>query len=387
MGCTIGIIANPASGKDIRRLVSYATVIDNQEKVNILKRIVLAAQSFGAEQIYFMPDSFQMGLRVIQDLTADHSLSARCEVLELPCKDCTGDTTLSARRMEELGASCIVVLGGDGTSRAAAKGVTRTPLLPISTGTNNVYPVMAEGTVAGMAAAFAAQTRPGRTDKSANGVSSGTDEEATGVFSGSTDEAAGGAFFAEEVCMRDKRIELYINGTFADLALVDVVLTMDQCIGARAIWETDRIREILVTRCHPASIGFSAIAGSLAIVRPEDDFGYMVKADSGSGKTGRTAKRNTGRIEVLAPIAAGLLQTFAISKHGTLQMNRDYDYRIEENCMAALDGERELRLRSGDLLTARITREGPLRVDIKKTLERACLAGGFLLSRDAAGMQ
>ncbi|RBP68877.1 hypothetical protein DES36_10215 [Alkalibaculum bacchi] len=31
----IGIIANPASGKDIRRLLSYATVIDNNEKVNI----------------------------------------------------------------------------------------------------------------------------------------------------------------------------------------------------------------------------------------------------------------------------------------------------------------------------------------------------------------
>lgn len=364
MGCSIGIIANPASGKDIRRLVSYATVIDNQEKVNILKRIVLAAQRFGAEQIYFMPDSFQMGLRVIQDLNADRSLTACCEVLELPCKDCTGDTTMSARRMEELGAGCIVVLGGDGTSRAAAKGVTQTPLLPISTGTNNVYPVMVEGTVAGMAAAFVAQTRPGNTG-----------------------EGSGGAFAMEEVCHRDKRIELYVNGSLVDIALVDVVLTTDQCIGARAIWETDRIREILVTRCHPASIGFSAIAGSLAVVTPEDNFGYMVKADSGLEKTGSAAKRNTGRVEVLAPIAAGLLQPFAISEHGTLQMNRDYDYRIEENCMAALDGERELRLRSGDILTACITREGPLRVDIKKTLEKACLAGGFLLSQKAEGVQ
>lgn len=29
----IGIIANPASGKDIRRLVSHATTVDNYEKV------------------------------------------------------------------------------------------------------------------------------------------------------------------------------------------------------------------------------------------------------------------------------------------------------------------------------------------------------------------
>ena len=37
MNRTIGVIANPASGKDIRRLVSYATTIDNNEKVNITK--------------------------------------------------------------------------------------------------------------------------------------------------------------------------------------------------------------------------------------------------------------------------------------------------------------------------------------------------------------
>ena len=49
---SIGIIANPASGKDIRRLVSYATTIDNNEKVNICKRIVLAAQGLGVESAY-----------------------------------------------------------------------------------------------------------------------------------------------------------------------------------------------------------------------------------------------------------------------------------------------------------------------------------------------
>ncbi len=32
----VGIIANPASGKDIRRLVSHATVVSNNEKVSIV---------------------------------------------------------------------------------------------------------------------------------------------------------------------------------------------------------------------------------------------------------------------------------------------------------------------------------------------------------------
>jgi len=31
----VGIIANPASGKDIRRLVSQAITVGNQQKVNV----------------------------------------------------------------------------------------------------------------------------------------------------------------------------------------------------------------------------------------------------------------------------------------------------------------------------------------------------------------
>ena len=38
---TVGIIANPASGKDIRRLVAHASVFDNNEKINIVRRVLL----------------------------------------------------------------------------------------------------------------------------------------------------------------------------------------------------------------------------------------------------------------------------------------------------------------------------------------------------------
>ncbi|MBR0599923.1 NAD(+)/NADH kinase [Sinanaerobacter chloroacetimidivorans] len=333
MGTSIGIIANPASGKDIRRLVSYATVIDNQEKINILKRIVLAAQSFGVGHIFFMPDSFQMGWRVTKELLAEGRLQAECKMLEMTCKDCTHDSTAAAKKMEELGVGCVVVLGGDGTSRAVAKGIRETPILPVSTGTNNVYPMMVEGTVAGMAAAFAA-----------------------------------GAASPKEVCCKDKRIELYVNGKLADIALIDAVITMDHCVGARAVWDLGRIREIAVTRCHPASIGFSAIPGSLAMVSPEDDFGYLLQA-------------NHSADGVLAPVAAGLLQGFGVGEHGRLMLNQDYEYQRKGTCMAALDGERELLLREEDSLVLRITREGPWRVDVRGTLEKACREGRFRQER------
>ncbi|MDA8212194.1 MAG: ATP-NAD kinase, partial [Clostridia bacterium] len=50
---TVGIIANPASGKDIRRLVAHATVVDNIEKVNLVRRILLGLQAVGVKQVLF----------------------------------------------------------------------------------------------------------------------------------------------------------------------------------------------------------------------------------------------------------------------------------------------------------------------------------------------
>ncbi len=35
MTTTVGVIANPAAGKDIRRLVAHGSVFDNNEKINI----------------------------------------------------------------------------------------------------------------------------------------------------------------------------------------------------------------------------------------------------------------------------------------------------------------------------------------------------------------
>ena len=44
---TIGIIANPASGKDIRRLVAQGSVFDTSEKTNILRRVLRAIDALG----------------------------------------------------------------------------------------------------------------------------------------------------------------------------------------------------------------------------------------------------------------------------------------------------------------------------------------------------
>ena len=328
---SIGIIANPASGKDIRRQVSYATTIDNNEKVNICKRIVLAAQGLGVESAYFMPETFMIGYAVKDSLESDGVLSLSLGVLDFEIEAAMEDTVRSARMLEELGVGCIVVLGGDGTSRAAAKGITKTPMLSISTGTNNVYPAMMEGTVAGMAAAAVALM----------------DEPYS-------------------CCIHDKRITVRVNGEARDTALIDAVVSDDFYAGAKAIWDPERIRRIVVTRCHPATIGFSAVAGAYRIVEDTEDIGFAVELGAqGEG--------------VLAPIAAGVLTPVHVSASRTLALGEEYRFTAESRCMIALDGEREVRVQPGDEVSMTVERDGPWRVLPRKALQRAAELGMYRL--------
>lgn len=325
----IGIIANPASGKDIRRLVSYATTIDNNEKVNICKRIVLAASGLGIEKAVFMPDTFTIGYSVRYQLEDDKMPACDIEVLDFMFDASMADTVQAARMMEERGVGCVVVLGGDGTSRAAAKGLMSTPLLPISTGTNNVYPQMMEGTVAGMAAAACARM----------------------------DEP-------KSVCIRDKRIEVYVNGVFRDIALIDAVVSDDDYIGAKAIWDPRRMKRIIVTRCHPASIGFSAVPGAYNIVEDSDPFGCAVEIGSPG-------------VPVRAPIAAGILTRMELSSARLLHLGEPYSFTADSPCMIALDGEREIKLFPGDRAEFIVTHDGPWRVLPRRALSAAAELGMF----------
>ena len=50
----VGIIANPASGKDIRRMIASGTTVTNQEKQNIIIRILRAMDALGAGRVLTM---------------------------------------------------------------------------------------------------------------------------------------------------------------------------------------------------------------------------------------------------------------------------------------------------------------------------------------------
>ena len=67
----VGIIANPASGKDIRRLVAHGSVFDNQEKVRIVRRILLGLSEMGVDRICFMPDYYGIVGRASGEIEID----------------------------------------------------------------------------------------------------------------------------------------------------------------------------------------------------------------------------------------------------------------------------------------------------------------------------
>lgn len=327
---SIGIIANPASGKDIRRLVSHATVIDNHEKVNIVERMILGAQQCGVENVYIMPDTFNIGYRAIDNLCNSKELTSNVEVLSMKLRASLQDTVHAAKLMEEMKVGCIAVLGGDGTNRAVAKSIKDTPLISISTGTNNVYPEMLEGTVAGMAAAI----------------------------------TASGKYMKESICKKDKKIEISINNEFIDIALVDAVISRNLFVGSKAIWNIEDIMKIVVSKAHPATIGFSAIVGCKRIIRDQDDFGAAVDL---------TEKKYS----IIAPVAAGLIREIHMGEHKILKLNTEYTYSMESDGIIAVDGEREIPFQEKDRISFRITRDGPFRVNVRKALEDAQRSGFF----------
>ncbi len=322
----VGIIANPASGKDIRRLVAHASVFDNNEKINILQRILLALEALSVERVAFMPDYYGLGEQALDGITLTSLLPG---IIKMPMTASDKDSTEGAARLREMGAGCIIVLGGDGTNRMVAKESGDVPIVPISTGTNNVFPVMIEGTVAGMAAALIARR----------------------------------LVDLDAATYRAKRLEIYFDGEMADMALVDVVTSTDLFIGSRAIWEPQHIREIILSQAEPGRIGLSAVGGCYHTVRARDDKGLFLAI----GEEGEP---------VLAPLGPGLVTRIGVRDHRVMTLGDEIRLDPEIGTIA-LDGERQIEIFGDQPITVRLTDRGPRVVDIPCCMEEATRNGVF----------
>lgn len=323
MAAPIGLIANPASGKDIRRLVAHASVFDNAEKRNIIVRLLLGAVAAGAHDVLYLPDDHNLAA------SATAELSALCaEPIALCPTGSARDTTRAAAMLREAGCAVVVTLGGDGTNRAAALGWRDAPLIAVSTGTNNVFPRLIEGTLAGAAAGLIAT----------------------------------GAVPLDAVASVCKRVEVLIEGEEPDLALVDAALLEPGFIGSRAVWDPATLRLAVLARAEPASVGISAIGGLLDPTGDADDHGLLLELGEGNGR-------------VRAPIAPGLFAEVPVRRMRRLALGESAT--VEGPALLALDGERDRRLRPGQRATLRVLRDGPRVIDVSATLRTAAEYGLF----------
>ena len=311
---SIGIIANPAAGKDIRRLVSHGRVISNQEKANILRRVFAGIISTKAEELVLMPDASGLTLPGVNDIKKQ----IKTVFLDIPPVSHQSGTTKAAKIMKDLNVGCIVTLGGDGTNRVVAKGCGSVPILPISTGTNNVFPKMTEGTLAGFAAG----------------------KLATGQVS------------VNDSCKKSKKINIFVNDEFVDIALVDVAITNQMFLGARAIWDPTVIDSIFLTRAEPLSIGLASIGAKLKNVAIDDPQGLFVNF------------RGKRSISVKAPLAPGKVHKINISSWGDMIPGKYYSINSNQGTIG-LDGEREIELLPNNEIKIFLDLDGPYVVDVE----------------------
>jgi len=326
---SIGIIPNPASGRDIRRLVAKGAVFSNNEKVNILQRLLLGVAAVDVENVYLMHDYFGIGGKALFALDAAKRLPTNISWLRMEIEGNQDDSTRAAQLMEELSVGCIVTIGGDGTNRAVAKGCRSVPILPISTGTNNVFPWMIEGTTAGIAAGLVAE--------------------------GLVDRAS---------CVtRTKMLEVLRDGEVIDIALVDAVVYDTTFRGTKAIWEVAKLRQVISTWSEACNIGMSCIGGSLLPIGRYEPKGLSINIGKGDTR-------------VLAPIAPGIVEEVDIESYEVLDIGSIVQVGLKPSIIA-VDGEREIEVRGDATFAIRLSDQGPLLLHPDRALREAALLGLF----------
>ena len=334
----VGVIANPASGRDIRRLTAKASVFPTAEKANMVQRLLGPLGLLGVDRVLMMPDTTGIAAQMLRAVRTHHAQHLppwpELEFLDIPITDGAEDSARAARLMVEAGVRLIVVLGGDGTHRVVSVAAPDMPLATLSSGTNNVFPDLREATVTGLAAALFATGRVGR------GVA----------------------------LRRSKRLRVSI-GSRVETALVDVCVTRIPHLGARAVWEAEAITELFVSFAEPDAIGLSAIAAMVQPVARYTPEGVHVCCDPAAAR-------------VLAALAPGVIVPIGIASSETMIAGRDYPLASRRGSIA-LDGEREVELAGGEAVSVRLDLEGPWVLDVRATLAAAVTNGALAPRTDA----
>ncbi len=320
----LGIIVNPFSGRDVRRVAARASTSDHHEKQQQVTRLVLGALSQRVERIYLAHEPFRINARAVENLPQRDQVS----ILKFPLTHTAADTTTMAKMMWDEGCRVFIVLGGDGTSRIVSLALPDAVMLPLSTGTNNVFPYRLEASVAGMAAGL----------------------------------VAAGNIDVNEACLRCKRVHIEA-GDVHDVALIDAVLLRDDLLGSLLPFETDNIAALLLTRAEPASIGVSPIGGYLMPCGHADEFGVLVTCSAEASRS------------INIPVSPGLHADVGIE--AVTRLAFDEPTKLNGPGILAFDGDRTIKLDADETATLCVKRDGPRIIEAEKVMHMAAEANLF----------
>jgi hypothetical protein len=317
-GPAIGLIVNPRSGNDVRRVVASAGSSTLEDKISIVRRIVKGAVANGVDRFVTNREPHHIVRRATETMAG-----VRVDYAVAAIDNTEGDSTEAARAMRALGCAVVVVLGGDGTNRAVCKGWPDVPLIPLSTGTNNAFPIWCEPTVAGLAAGLIACA----------------------------------AVTVDDVCVPAKLVHVEMPGD-PEIALIDAAAVADPFVGSLELFDPATMRALMLTRADPAAIGFSAVGGLLHPVAASDDAGLFVTLCDPAG-----AAR-----QVRAATAPGHIATVGIEQFRVVGLGEPVT--VDGPAILAFDGERKRRLLAGEQATLTVRRDGPMVVDVGRVMRQ-----------------
>jgi predicted polyphosphate/ATP-dependent NAD kinase len=312
------------------------------EKCNIILRLFSALGATGVDRVLVMPDAGGVSERLRRFLSLPtHRLDSWPEVefLEMPVEEGPSDTVCAVEQMVKAGVGAIVVLGGDGTHRLVAGVCGETPVMALSTGTNNVFPEIREATVAGIA---------------------------TGLV-------AAGRVCRDKATRRNKRLQVEVNGVPSGLAVVDISISNDSWTGAKALWRPEMLSQLFVTFAEPDAIGLSSIAGLLQPVSREARHGLRV--DIGP--------IHAAKLVLKAPLAPGLIVPVGVMSFGEIYLGEPKRVRIQRGVIG-LDGEREIEFQPDQSVVVRLDSAGPFTIDTERVMAMAAQNGLLLDGRQKA---
>lgn len=335
----VGIIANPVSARDIRRIIANATSLQITDRANIVLRVLACLKACGVEDVLMMPETGGVRYHVTRGVERSKNRGEEefpnITYLNMLVTGSAADSVAAAQLMREEGVSAIVVLGGDGTHRAVVTGCGGVPIAGISTGTNNAFPDHREPTITGLAVGLAVT----------------------------------GRIPSEIALAPNKKLVVAVNDA-EEIALVDVAFVTEQYIGARALWRTETFRELFVTFADPEVIGMSAIAGLLEPVGRREPGGLHVQL----------AGEEEAATTLSVPIAPGMMRDIGIATWQRFLPGEIAQPKIEAGSVA-LDGEREVSFSERDKVTIRIEEHAFYTVDVSACMRYAAING---LMRNAA---